>query len=190
MHKRAAGERRGGAERLTLKQLRRADLATLRAEYLRLREQARRDLQKTLLLAGASVAATLILPPVLRWAIPRLSPPAVIQGELWVVGVLQVASFVAAVLTSLAAGLTIWEIGLVRIRPLRVEAFLVLLPPSMRPDAEGMIREFADVRDADRAAGVGPWITNLKCAWYLFVYVARSFISAVLEAVIGRLLGP
>lgn len=71
---------------------------------------------------------------------------------------------------------------------LHVARLLLWLPPSMRDDAEGLIREFADVRDRDRARGGAPWWTMLKCAWFLACYVLRAALALAFAALVGRLL--
>jgi hypothetical protein len=102
-------------------------------------------------------------------------------------------TFLAGAATSVVAGLPLVALAIWRRMSRRwggggLQRLLEWLPPSMRDDAEGLMREFADVRDRDRARGGAPWLTLLKCGWFLTVYVLRTAIGLAFAALIGRLL--
>ncbi len=71
----------------------------------------------------------------------------------------------------------------------RVQALLAWLPRSIRDDAEGMIREFAELRDAHQAAGRGNWFTVAVCGWDFLGYVVRSATNVVFTKALGKLIG-
>lgn len=70
-----------------------------------------------------------------------------------------------------------------------VQALLAFLPRSIRDDAEGMIREFAERRDGHRAAGRGTWFTVAVCGWDFIGYVVRSATYVVFTKLLGKLIG-
>jgi hypothetical protein len=97
---------------------------------------------------------------------------------------------VGAGVASLTSGAAVaaWRARRVADLPSAVARLLQWLPRSMRDDAEGLIREFADVRDDDRRRGRFRVWTVLKCGWFMAVYVLRAAIALAFAELVGRLL--
>jgi len=73
---------------------------------------------------------------------------------------------------------------------IRLVGLLKLLPPGMRADAEAQLNDFACMWDRDRRQGRPVIATVSLCLWYVAVHVMKFALMKVIDAMVGRWLGP